>query len=314
MKGLLKSLAHSMGFHPQAWLDALFTYPRFLGRIKPQLLAAGEDEVRARLDSLHRAWETSPLTVPVGKRILVVSPHADDETIGAGGLLLAHRRRAVVHLVTVFNGEGGGSLPSGPWNPSSEYRSRLISARQAELKAVADQLGATTSFLGLPDGYSSPVMTDAEKLGEMVRTFRPDVVLLPWYLDNHPDHRMANILYAWSCSEIRALVLGFEVWSSLAANVLFELGPHYEEKLQLVKTYSTQLATVDYENYIRGLALSRAFQLGVGHKRNQPAEAFLAVPNRDYCELVMSLYGKPGQLSSAAQRIFGTPETLKAVK
>jgi LmbE family N-acetylglucosaminyl deacetylase len=309
---MLRLLKNKLGFHPRAWVDALFTYPRFLGRIKPQLAKSGEDEIKARLEAFRHAWEFRTLKTPVGKRILVVAPHPDDETIGPGGLLLAHRGKSAIHIVSVFNGEGGGALASVPSN-SPNFKKELVAARKRELQSVAEVLGATSSSLGLPDGYSQPTAADAERLGDLVKAFNPDVVLLPWYLDALPDHRMANLLYAASCADIRCIVLGFEVWSLLTPNCAFELGDLLSEKLHLVEKYTTQLATVDYKNYVKGLALTRAFTLGTGPKRNVPAEAFFALPNLEYCELVRAFYGTPGNLTESAIRIFGQTNSEKKV-
>jgi hypothetical protein len=44
-----------------------------------------------------------------------------------------------------------------------------------------------------------------------VRNIRPDVVLLPWFLDEHVDHRRANLIYALACGDIEATVLGYEI-------------------------------------------------------------------------------------------------------
>jgi len=58
--------------------------------------------VLSRLWSVNRCWEPAELTCPVGRRLLVLAPHPDDESIGVGGLLLAHRGRCEVHVVNVF--------------------------------------------------------------------------------------------------------------------------------------------------------------------------------------------------------------------
>ena len=302
---MLRKLRQYLGIHPRAWLHSALTYPRFMGRIKPQLLAGTEQEIEARLAASMRAAEPARLKVPVGQRLVVIAPHPDDETIGAGGLLLAHRGQAAVSIVTIFNGEGGGQLGAAPWEDNPGYKAELVQARKGELAEVAKRLRASAVHaIDLPDGCSNPSKQDAQRLRAIVAPLRPDVVLIPWFLDGLADHRMANLLYASACGDLDCMVLGFEVWSLCPPNAFFDTTQWLDEKLRLIELYRTQLATVDYERLVRGLSLTRGFQLGSEPKRASAAEAFLAMPNRDYCDIVRAYYGEPGSLSDAAKNIF----------
>jgi LmbE family N-acetylglucosaminyl deacetylase len=302
---MLRKLRQRLGLHPRAWLHAALTYPRYMGRIKPRLLAGSEAEIQARLAALRRSWEPAELKVPVGKRIVVVAPHPDDETIGAGGLLLAHRGQASVSIVTVFNGEGGGQLGAEPWADEASYKTKLVQARKGELARVAAGLQANAVHaMDLRDGYSRPTSQDAQRLRKLLEALRPDVVLIPWFLDGLPDHQMANLLYASACSDLDCMVLGMEIWTLCQPNAFFDTTPWLDEKLELVRLYKTQLATVDYERLVTGLGLTRGFQMGSGPRRTSAAEAFFALPNRDYCDIVRAYYGEPGALSETAKRIF----------
>jgi hypothetical protein len=103
------------------------------------------------------------------------------------------------------------------------------------------------------------------------------------------------------------MILAFDLWTLCPTNAVFDIGPYLEDKLALVRTYQTQLATVDYERYARSLAYVRGFHHGAGSRRNEPVEGYLALPNRDYCDLVLALYGSPGKLTTAARRFFDEP-------
>jgi len=59
-------------------LDALLTYPRFIGVIRPELLGRAAGETQARLRGLKVAWWPTILELQEGKRILVVAPHPDE--------------------------------------------------------------------------------------------------------------------------------------------------------------------------------------------------------------------------------------------
>jgi N-acetylglucosamine malate deacetylase 1 len=287
-----------MKIHPRAILDAFLTYPRYLGAIKPGLLGKSAAETQARLRSLYEAWWPKVLEVQEGKRILVIAPHPDDETIGAGGFLLRHRGKSEIHLLTVFNGEGGGRLDSGPWQDTPDYKSRLIAARKEEVSEVARRLQiASLRYLDLPDGSIAPNIDAARKLRVAIDRVKPDIVLLPWFLDRQHDHRVVNILYAWACQDLQAMVLSFEIWEMLQPNAVLDIAEVLEEKLALVNCYRTQTATIDYAGLCQGLAKTRAFYYPVRQERNGAVEAFFTLPGAEYCELVRALYGPPGRLS-----------------
>lgn len=272
------------------------TYPRFLARIKPKMLGGLEDETRSLLSAMSRRWEPNLLQAPVGKRILVISPHPDDEAIGAGGLLLAHRGKAEIHIVNVFNGQGGGRLSNSAGLTGKSYESALVAERRKELNQVATRLGAkSVSHMNLPDGAGLPTKEDAERMGEAISRIRPDIVILPWYLDSQRDHQAANVLFAWSGYR-DCLVLAFEVWGMMAPNAYFDVTATIDEKVELVKIYQSQ-ADIDYSQFVKGLAATRAFQFGLNEKRTGAVEGYLALPAADYSDLVSGLYGPRGTLS-----------------
>ena len=287
LSSTIKALLHRNAIHPRRWLTGLLSYSRYLGHIKPQLLQTSEEEFRVRRQVLALAWEPRVLTAPLGKRILALCPHPDDESIGAGGFLLAHRDLAEIHLVCLCNGAGGGSLGNADPHPDA-----LVNARRTEFRKIADTLrAASIQHLDYPDGDIPCSAAAVERLRSVVRNIRPDVVLLPWFLDGHVDHRRANMLYAQSCADLEATVLGYEIWSLLEPNAVFDITEHLTEKLSLIQNYASQLRTVDYVQYASGLANVRAYHAALRPLRAGAAEAFVALPNREYCELVCELSG-----------------------
>jgi LmbE family N-acetylglucosaminyl deacetylase len=282
----IKAAFHRNGIHPRRWLAGVVSYSRYLGYIRPHLMRATEEEFRVRRQLVARAWEPRQLAAPLGRRILALCPHPDDESIGAGGLLLAHRELSEIHLLCLSDGAGGGSLGHVDANPNA-----LVEARRAEFHNTATVLRAVSvQHLDYPSGNIPCTVSAAERLRSIVRGIRPDVVLLPWFLDGHVDHRRANVLYARACGDIEATVLGYEIWTMLEPNAVFDITQHLEDKLALIRNYPSQLRTVDYLRYVSGLAAVRAYQSALQPLRSGAAEAFVALPNREYCELVRQLY------------------------
>ncbi len=303
LSATVKAILHRNAIYPRRWLTGLLSYSRYLGYIRPQLLQSTELEFRVRRQILACAWEPRVLTAPLGKRILALCPHPDDESIGAGGFLLAHRDFAEIHLVCLCNGAGGGSL--GNINPDP---SALVNARHAEFRKVADTLhAASVQHLDYPDGDIPCSAAAVERLRSIVRNIRPDVVVLPWFLDGHIDHQRANMLYAQSCADLDATVLGYEIWSLLEPNAIFDITEYLTEKLLLIQNYTSQLRTVDYVQYASGLANVRAYHAALCPLRSGAAEAFVALPNREYCELVCELsathWGKHAEAAHSVHRV-----------
>lgn len=126
------------------------------------------------------------------RRVLVVAPHPDDETLGCGGLIAQLvAAGAVVH--TVFLTDGSASHPRSRAWP----RSRLAALREREATEALAELGAgdsPRSFLRLCDAAMPPPGTPAfagarDTLATILGALRPDLVVLPWRRDPHCDHR-----------------------------------------------------------------------------------------------------------------------------
>jgi LmbE family N-acetylglucosaminyl deacetylase len=94
-----------------------------------------------------------------GSSILVVAPHCDDETLGAGGLIRdAVRRGCPVTVAFVTNGDGFPMAVSRQYRrlrPRPEDYRRMALQRQEEARAALSRLGVPRDhifFLGYPDG------------------------------------------------------------------------------------------------------------------------------------------------------------------
>lgn len=127
-------------------------------------------------------------------RWLVLAPHADDETIGAGALIAeaaAEKRLAAVAFLT------DGRASHGPDGPSDLAAIRRREARTA-LRRLAP--GAPLPvFLDWPDAHpptqGSPAWTlGVKRLENLCRTRRVDAIATTSALDPHCDHKAAAAL------------------------------------------------------------------------------------------------------------------------
>jgi LmbE family N-acetylglucosaminyl deacetylase len=121
-----------------------------------------------------------------GTRILVAAAHADDETLGAAGLIATARRRGA-DVTLVICTDGAAAFPAAP----APQRQRLARTRRQESLRSAELLGVPARAvhqLGVPDGAAESHHDEmARALGELGAGH--DVWLVPWRLDPHPDHR-----------------------------------------------------------------------------------------------------------------------------
>ena len=109
-------------------------------------------------------------------KILVVSPHQDDETIGAGGLMVqAFKAGATVRIVFATDGNKHG----------------IGDTRHEEAIQVASKLGVPEkdiTFFGYPDGDLANQNSFQAMLGEYIKNYQPTIVITTLPEDTHPDH------------------------------------------------------------------------------------------------------------------------------
>jgi LmbE family N-acetylglucosaminyl deacetylase len=89
----------------------------------------------------------------------------------------------------------------------------------------------------------------------------------------HPHHRRINELFAAAGSDLDGIVLGYEIWAMHTPNAFLDISAHLERKLEVIALYESQLRTVDYLSYAKGLARVRAFHLPVSPTRGGAVEA-----------------------------------------
>jgi LmbE family N-acetylglucosaminyl deacetylase len=126
-----------------------------------------------------------------GLRLMCVSAHPDDESLGFGGTLACAAAAGVeVSLVVATRGERGRhGDPSMP-HPGPEALGRI---REAEVRAACDQLGVRhVRFLGYMDGDMDRADPGeaAARIALRIRELRPHVVVTfdPFGAYGHPDH------------------------------------------------------------------------------------------------------------------------------
>lgn len=187
-----------------------------------------------------------------GVELLAVAPHPDDAEIFCGGMLLKAAdlgyRTAICDLTRGERGTGGNA-----------------ELRQEEAKKATALLGLSRrENLGLPDSALNPfagVGVEQEQGSQlleiirMLRRLRPEILLIPYCDDRHPDHRAASELLSRALfhaalekfpgAEDLPLfnprqVLSYQLRVEFSPSFLVDVSLVYEQKLKAVSCYTSQ--------------------------------------------------------------------------
>lgn len=189
-----------------------------------------------------------------GERLLVLAPHPDDEVIGCGGLVAQHlREKREVRVVVATDGAQAGDAAL------REEESRRGLAKLGE--------GAAIEFLGRPDRALDDSI--APRLREILREYRPDLILVPAPIEIHPDHLTLSRVFCELVQRDELLfaelavtrVAFFEVGQPLRPNAIVDITDVAEAKYAAIAEHQSQLALRDYTGYARGLNSYRAMTL-----------------------------------------------------
>lgn len=209
-------------------------------------------------------------------KILVVSPHPDDETLGAGGTIL--RLTAEGNEVFWLNITR---------MTEAKFSKEMIERRKAQLEKIENFYGFSKVYhLNMPTTeLDNADSTKAiEMIGAVIGEVKPETLILPDYNDVHSDHKRV-FEWCYSCSKVFRYpyikkILTMEIVSETDFSGLDAFFPNYfvditdyiEDKIQALRVYDTEMAAPPFprsEENVRALATVRGAMAGVRY-----AEAF----------------------------------------
>lgn len=210
------------------------------------------------------------------KRVLVLSPHPDDDIIGCGGTLYRyHLKGAEITVVYITDGRKG----------NNRYREdELASIRREEAKRAAGIIGVDKLiFLDNRDSELTHTPKSIREVSEILGDIRPEAVFLPFFTDNHPDHvATSHIFFLASKTFASVMCYLYGVWTPLPThNISSDITPYAEAKILALQEHKSQLELIDLIGAVQGLSRYYAALDG----KNGYAELFLACPLREYRRL-----------------------------
>jgi LmbE family N-acetylglucosaminyl deacetylase len=264
---------------------------QFARAARPYLQSHGLLRTSKVFNTSSLVWE------PGAESVLVLAPHMDDETIGCGGALARHvKAGASVKVVFLTDGRhgGGSQLRALRGNARHAGEMELVATRKLEARQALEILGVPGMFfLDVEDGTLARDAAAATRLRAILEAERPELVYVPHFLEQHPDHYAASriLLEATRGAALRVQCVGYEVWTPLFPNCFVNIDEVVELKRRALGCYRSQLGELDYLHSALGLNAYRSAALS-GHS-GRFAEAFCSVPLRDY-RLMFETYAGPG--------------------
>ena len=214
--------------------------------------------------------------------VLAIAAHRDDVELTCAGTLLraadAGRRTGILDLTAGETGTRG----------SAELRAREA-VRAMEVLGVSERRNA-----GLPDAHLQNTDQMRRVVVEHIRHFAPRVVILPFAVGRHPDHRRASELGRDACflaglAKYDAAGTPHRPFKILYAlsyredpvkpTFVVDITPQFERKMAAIRCYASQ--------FDGAKAAGEIFPTG------QDLYSLVETQNAHYGSLIRTRYGEP---------------------
>ncbi len=206
------------------------------------------------------------------KKVLVVSPHMDDEVLGVGGTIAKHVDRGDEVYVCI--------VAYRVYN--RRYNEKINAEEQKATKRAKEVLGyKNVAFFNLPDERLDGCIQDILiPLEEYYNTVKPDILYTNFYGDNNQDHRAAfsavRVVMRASAAYKVSKVLMYEVPSStdqsppikeasFNPNFYVNIGNYWQKKVEAFRCYTREKKEMPHprsEEALRALAVRRGVEAG----------------------------------------------------
>jgi len=217
------------------------------------------------------------------KRIIVISAHPDDETLGVGGTLLKHKLNGdLLYWVIVTN-----------INTQIGFTEERVESRQKEIKVVADLFGFEKTYkLDYPTMSltSESLLSLIPKIAEILKEVQPEIMYTLNRSDAHSDHRhISDAVMACTKSFRHPYLKKIVMYECISEtefapsfpekvfipNYFIDISSFLEKKIEIMRVFESELGNHPFprsEVNIRALATYRGAMAGCYY-----AEAFQVV-------------------------------------
>jgi len=218
-------------------------------------------------------------------KILIISPHPDDETLGCGGTILKHKDKGdeINWLIVTKMFEKHG------------WKKKEIFLRKKEIKNVSKQYKFKKVFeLNLPASRLDEINISKiiKKFVDIIKLSRPNTIYLPFSSDVHTDHQITykaaksclkwfrhpyikNALMYETVSETN---FNFSTKNFFNPNRFIDITNQFEKKIKIMQLYKSEIKNHPFprsKESIKAISLLRGSQSGYKF-----AEAFQTIFDR----------------------------------
>lgn len=216
------------------------------------------------------------LIISPQNKCLCLCPHADDESIGMGGLLSLYPDNFEVILLT-----------DGRKGIKDLSVEEVIKTRENEFECAMNTANIKKySFYKIEDKK----LADNFELFKKIDLSSYDYIFLPNIIDQHPDHKAVSLLLNQKLTDSTKVkntlqICFYEVWSSLGfVNAFVDISNVVDFKKNMIRCYQSQTSQKDYEYHALGLNQYRGML-----KDNKYTEAFCIMSVKEF-QKMCSLY------------------------
>ena len=218
------------------------------------------------------------------KKILVIAPHPDDESLGCGGVLSKFKNKKI-YWVIVTNLQ----------LQNKKFSQKIINKKIKEVDKVQKKLGIKKMFrmnfqpTSLNKGNLTKLIDD---LSVILNKIKPDTIFAPYLHDAHSDHyfttyALNHILKSFRYNFIERCYLyetlsetnlNFGKNKNFKPNVYFDISKNIKSKIDLVNIYKSEINKHPFPRSlkaVKSLALLRGSESGYDY-----AEAYQLILER----------------------------------
>lgn len=291
-------------------------YHGFMYQISPEYLNGGTYEFKFLFDESNQEISGSPVSINhlleedytpfstvdlANNTVLVLAPHADDESFACGGTLVHHAKNGDKIKIAILTDGSKGDF-------TGEYRKEdYILKREEEAKRASAILGVSDiEFWGNPDRDLHADKENIDRMAELLESYKPTLIYVPSPLEFHTDHRAAaDIVWrAIQKTQSECLVAFSEINTAIRVNSLVDISDSEDIKRQACDSYLSQLDNIPYTDF--ALALNRYRALTVSAKCSY-AEGFFILNSKDIINNPIEYFSKQQFFSAFTEKKIDRP-------